>query len=93
MSSSVQVREWYNLRIVFGTFIGSTSGYPFYMISDSTKCYYVDDSRGQYHYHPILFSPLSSTIDYLSTETFQFHVESTVWNYWKEDASMSNTVK
>ena len=69
----------------FGTFISSTSGYRFYTISDSTKRYYVDDSRGQYRYHPILFHPLSSTIDYLSTETFQFHVESTVWDYWKED--------
>ena len=65
--------------------IGSTSGYRFYTISDSTKRHYVDDSRGQYHYHPILFRPLSSMIDYLSTETFQFHVESTVWDYWKED--------
>ena len=72
MSSSVQVREWSNLRIVFGTFIGSSSGYRFYTISDSTKRYYVDDSRGQYRYHPILCRPLSSTIDYLSTETFQF---------------------
>ena len=70
---------------LFGTFIGSTSRYRFYTISDSTKRYYVDDSRGQYRYHPILFPPLSSTIDYLSTETFQFHVESTVWDYWKED--------
>ena len=70
---------------MFGTFIGSTSGYWFYTISDSTKRYYVDDSRGQYRHHPILFLPLSSTIDYLSTETFQFHVESTVWGYWKED--------
>ena len=33
----------------------------------------------------MLFRPLSSTIDYLSTETFQFHVELTVWDYWKED--------
>ena len=70
---------------MFGTFIGSTSGYRFYTISDSTKRYYVDDSRGQYRYYPILFRPLSSSIDYLSTETFQFHVESTVWDYWKED--------
>ena len=70
---------------MFGTFIGSTSGYRFYAISDSTKRYYVDDSRGQYRYHPILFRPLSSTIDYLSTETFQFHVEATVWDYWKEE--------
>ena len=29
---------------MFGTFIGSTSGYRFYTISDSTKRYYVDDS-------------------------------------------------
>jgi len=29
MSSSVQVREWSNLRIVFGTFIGCISGYRF----------------------------------------------------------------
>ena len=64
---------------------GSTSGYRFCTISDSTKRYYVDDSQGQYRHHPILFRPLSSTIDYLSTETFQFHVESTVWDYWKED--------
>ena len=70
---------------MFGTFIGGTSGYRFYTIADSTKRYYVDDSRGQYRYHPILFRPLSSTIDYLSTETFQFHVELTVWDYWKED--------
>ena len=70
---------------MFGTFIGSTSGYRFYTSSDSTKRYCVDDSRGQYRYHPILFRPLSSTIDYLSTETFKFHVESTVWDYWKED--------
>ena len=70
---------------MFGTFIGSTSGYRFYTISDSTKSYYVDDSRGQYRCHPILFRPLSSKIDYLSTETFQFHVESTVWDHWKED--------
>ena len=70
---------------MFGTFIGSTSGYQFYTISDSTKRYYVDDSRGQYRYHPILFRPLSSTIDYLSTETFHFHVESTVWDCGKED--------
>ena len=60
---------------MFGTFIGITSGYRFYTISDSTKRYDVNDSRGQYRYHPILFRPLSSTIDYLSTETFQFHVE------------------
>ena len=79
MSSSVTV--W----TVFGTFIGSTSGYRFYTISDSTKRYYVDDSRGQYRYHAILFRPLSSRIDYLLTEAFQFHVESTVWDYWKED--------
>ena len=52
---------------MFGTFIGSTSGYRFYRISDSTKRYYVDDSH------------------YLSPETFQFHVESTVWDYWKVD--------
>ena len=62
-----------------------SSGYRFCMISDSTKRYYVDDSRGQYHHHQILFRPLSSTIDYLSTETFQFHVEWSVWDYWKED--------
>ena len=49
------------------------------------KRYYVDDSRGQYRFHPILFRPLSLTIDYLSTETFQFHVESTVWDCGKED--------
>ena len=75
MSSGVYVREWSNLRIVFGKCIGSTSGYRFYTISDSTKRYYVDDNRGQYRHHPILFRPLSSTIDYLSTETFQFHVK------------------
>ena len=70
---------------MFGTFIVSTSGYRFYTISDSMKRYYVDDSRGQYRYHPILFRPLSPTIGYLSTETFQFDVELTVWDYWKED--------
>ena len=74
------MREWSNLRIVFGTFISSTSAYRFYTISDSTKRYYIDDSQGQYRYHPTL-----STIDYLSTETFKFQVESTVWDYWKED--------
>ena len=68
-----------------GTFIGSTSAYRFYTISDSTKRNYVDDSRDQYRYHPIPFRPLSSTIDYLSTETFQFHVKSTVWDCGKND--------
>ena len=70
---------------MFGTLIGSISGYRSYTISDLMKHYYVDDSRGQYRYHPILFRPLSSTIDYLSTEMFQLHVESTVFDYWKED--------
>ena len=46
MSSSVYVRECSNLRIVFGKFIGRSSGYWFYTISDSTKRYHVDDSRG-----------------------------------------------
>ena len=42
-----------------------------------------DDSRGKYRYHLILFHSLSSAIDYLSTETFEFHVESTVWDTGK----------
>ena len=69
---------------MFGTFVGCISGYRFYTISESTKRYHVDESRGYYRYHPIPFRPLSSTIDYLSIETFQFHVESTVRDYRKE---------
>ena len=42
-------------------------------------------SRSCYRYHPSHFRPLSSTIDYLSIETFQFHVETTVGDYRKED--------
>ena len=37
------MHEWSNLRIVFGKFIGRSSEYRFYTISDSTKRYHVDD--------------------------------------------------
>ena len=75
VQSSDCVRNIY--RLYFGVSV--------YTISDSTKRFYVDDSRGLYRYHPSHFRPLSSTIDYLSIETFRFHVESTVRDYRKED--------
>ena len=37
MSSNLQVCEWSNLRIVFGTVIAFTSDYRFYTIPNSTK--------------------------------------------------------
>ena len=68
------------VRGPIGTFIGCISEYRFYTISNSTKLYHVDDSRGYYRYHPILFRPLSSTIDYVSIETFGRRCFLTIWS-------------
>ena len=70
---------------MFGTFIGSTSGVS--VLYD----FRLDETLLRRRWpRPISLSPdpfsftLTSTVDYLSTETFKFHVESTVWDYWKE---------
>ena len=65
---------------MFGTFIGCISGYRISTISNPTKLYHVDNSRGSYRYHPIHFRPLSSTIDYLSIETFQQRCSLSMWS-------------
>ena len=82
----MKVREWSNLRIAFGTFIGITSGFGFIRFQSrrNTTASTIAEANIVIT-RSFFFPPLSSTIDYLSTETFQFHVESTVWDYWKED--------
>ena len=50
------------------------------MFGNPTKLYHIDDSRGKYRYHPIQFRPLSSTIDYLSIETFQQRCTLSMWS-------------
>ena len=69
---------------MFGTltFIDFISDYRFYTIPNSTKRFHVDDSRGQSRWYPIYFRPLSWTIDYLSSETFQWRWLQCTWSHW-----------
>ena len=47
-------------------------GLSVYTILDENKRFQVDGSRGQSRWYSIYFRPLSWTIDYLSSETFQW---------------------
>ena len=66
---------------MFGTFIGSISVLHDFRFDETLLAEANADITRSIKY----LRPLSSTIDYLSTETFQFNVESTVRDYGKED--------
>ena len=72
--------------LCWGIFIDFPSDYRFCTIPNSTKRFQVDDSRGQSRWYQIYFRPLSWTIDYLSSETFQWRcflsVEQCAWSHW-----------